>query len=142
MKRAASNLHAARGASRKPNAANAPRGSSRKPSGVEDGASQTPFAEGYAMPAEWEPHAATWLAWPHEASDWPGKFEVIRWVFAEIARVITEGERVRLIVANAAEKKQARAVFKSAGVNLERVDFLSAATDRSWSDGIRVAREL
>lgn len=133
MKRAASKLHASRGASRKPNAANALRGSNRKPSGVEDGGSQTPFAEGYAMPAEWEPHEATWLAWPHEASDWPGKFEVIPWVFAEIARVITQGERVRLIVANAAEKKHASAVFKSAGVNLERVDFVTAATDRSWT---------
>ncbi len=94
---------------------------------------QTPFAEGYAMPAEWEPHEATWLAWPHEASDWPGKFEVIAWVFAEMARVLTQGERVRLIVGSAAEKKRASAVFASAGVDLKRVDFVTAATDRSWT---------
>ena len=85
------------------------------------------------MPAEWEPHAATFLAWPHEASDWPGKFEVIPWVFAEIARVITRSERVRLIVRNAAEKKHATAVFSSSGVDLKMVDFISAATDRSWT---------
>jgi agmatine deiminase len=93
----------------------------------------TPFAEGYAMPAEWAPHAATWLAWPHEKSDWPGKFEVIPWVFAEIARVLTGGERVRLLVRNAADRKHARAVFASAGVDLTRVDFVTAATDRSWT---------
>ena len=96
-------------------------------------ASPTPFAEGYVMPAEWEPHAATWLAWPHEKSDWPGKFEVIPWVFAEIARVLTGGERVRVLVRNAADRKHARAVFASAGVDLTRVDFVTAATDRSWT---------
>src|SRR5262245_11103060 len=58
----------------------------------------TPFELGYVMPAEWEPHAATWLAWPHEASDWPGKFAAIPWVFAEVIRQITRGERVRLLV--------------------------------------------
>jgi agmatine deiminase len=93
----------------------------------------TPFAEGFVMPAEWEPHAATFLAWPHEASDWPGKFEVIPWVFAEIARVITQSERVRLIVRNAADRKHATAVFSSSGVDLKQVDFITAATDRSWT---------
>jgi agmatine deiminase len=96
-------------------------------------AGSTPFAEGFAMPAEWEPHEATWLAWPHEKSDWPGKFEVVPWVFAEMARVLTRGERVRLIVGSAEEKKRARAVFASAGVDLGRVDFVKAATDRSWT---------
>jgi agmatine deiminase len=95
--------------------------------------SPTPFAEGYVMPAEWEPHAATWLAWPHEKSDWPGKFEVIPWVFAELARVITQSERVRLIVRGAADKKQARQVLAAAGVDLTRVDFVTAGTDRSWT---------
>ena len=93
----------------------------------------TPFAEGFAMPAEWEPHVATFLAWPHEASDWPGKFEVIPWVFAELARAITRSERVRLIVRNAAERKHATAVFSSSGVDLKKVDFITAATDRSWT---------
>ncbi|HTQ08234.1 MAG TPA: agmatine deiminase family protein [Polyangiaceae bacterium] len=98
-----------------------------------DGAPTTPYAAGFSMPAEWAPHAATWLAWPHEKSDWPGKFEVIPWVFAEIARVLTQGERVRLLVQNAAEKQHASAVFKASGVDLTRVDFVTAATDRSWT---------
>jgi len=97
------------------------------------GPATTPFAEGFAMPAEWEPHAATFLAWPHEKSDWPGKFEVIPWVFAELARLITRSERVRLIVRHAADRKQAKAVLTAAGVDSKLVDFITAATDRSWT---------
>ena len=52
-------------------------------------ADSTPAVLGYRMPAEWEPHAATWLAWPHEKTDWPGKFEAVHWVFCEIARALT-----------------------------------------------------
>src|SRR6185369_14570858 len=51
----------------------------------------TPAALGYRMPAEWEPHAATWLAWPHERSDWPGKFPTIAWVYAEVVRHLVAG---------------------------------------------------
>ncbi|MFI5290562.1 MAG: agmatine deiminase family protein, partial [Polyangia bacterium] len=47
---------------------------------------ESPAALGFRMPAEWEPHAATWLAWPHEKSDWPGKFEPIPWVYGEVVR--------------------------------------------------------
>jgi agmatine deiminase len=93
----------------------------------------TPYAEGYAMPAEWEPHAATWLAWPHEASDWPGKFAAIPWVFAEMVRVISASERVRLIVGNAVQEREAKHALKSSGVELERLDFVRAPTDRSWT---------
>jgi agmatine deiminase len=93
----------------------------------------TPYAEGYAMPAEWEPHAATWLAWPHEASDWPGKFAAIPWVFAEMVRVISDSERVRLIVGNAAQEREAKHALKSSGVELARLDFVRAPTDRSWT---------
>jgi agmatine deiminase len=97
------------------------------------GGTTTPYAEGYAMPAEWEPHAATFLAWPHEKSDWPGKFEVIPWVFAELARLITRSERVRLIVRNAADRTYARAVLTATGVDVKLVDFIVAPTDRSWT---------
>jgi agmatine deiminase len=132
MKHAASKARSARSAGRRPSDATNVR-AERKSSEKHDAGARTPFAEGFAMPAEWEPHAATWLAWPHEKSDWPGKFEVIPWVFAEIARVLTRGERVRLIVGGAEEKKRARAVFASSGVDLSRVDFVTAATDRSWT---------
>src|SRR5271157_3733116 len=59
---------------------------------------QTPAALGFAMPAEWEPHEATWLGWPHNQTDWPDKLDTIRWVYAEIVRQIAPGESVRMLV--------------------------------------------
>ena len=60
---------------------------------------------GYVMPAEWEPHAATWLAWPHHQADWPDKMETIRWVYGEMVRKISPGETVRLLVRHPARSK-------------------------------------
>src|SRR5206468_11425152 len=85
------------------------------------------------MPAEWEPHAATWLAWPHERSDWPGKFAPIPWVFAEVVRHLVPGERVRILVGDAAAERSARQILERVGVDLARVDFHRARTDRSWT---------
>ncbi len=51
----------------------------------------SPVAAGYAMPAEWERHEATWLAWPHHEADWPGKMEAVRWVYGEMVRKIAPG---------------------------------------------------
>jgi agmatine deiminase len=93
----------------------------------------TPYTLGYRMPAEWEPHAATWLAWPHEATDWPGKFAAIPWVFAEVARNLQDGERIRVLVSGKPEEAAAKSVFKRSGVNLKQVDFVHLATDRSWT---------
>ncbi|MFM7318286.1 MAG: agmatine deiminase family protein, partial [bacterium] len=58
----------------------------------------TPAQLGYRLPAEWEPHESTWVAWPHQKEDWPGKFGPIPWVFAEIVRHLSKSERVDLIV--------------------------------------------
>lgn len=93
----------------------------------------SPRALGYRMPAEWEPHAATWLAWPHQESDWPGKFGAIPWVFAEIARHLTAGERVRLLVRDAGTRKVAKSALARSGVELGNVDFVLRETDRSWT---------
>ncbi len=60
--------------------------------------SQTPASLGYRMPAEWEAHAATWIAWPHNRSDWPGKFEAIPWIYAEIVRQLARAEQVNILV--------------------------------------------
>lgn len=105
----------------------------KKPSKAAEPTLATPHTLGYRMPAEWEPHAATWLAWPHEPSDWPGKFDAIPWVFAEVARSLQDGERIRLIVAGKAEEKTAKSVFSRSGVNLKQVDFVHLPTDRSWT---------
>jgi len=92
----------------------------------------TPAALGYRLPAEWEPHAATWLAWPHEHRDWPGKFEAIPWVYAEAVRHLVAGERVRILVDDARLQRSAERVLRHAGVDLRRVDFFRIPTDRSW----------
>lgn len=97
------------------------------------GGAPTPFALGYRMPAEWEPHAATWLAWPHEPSDWPGKFDAVPWVIAEIARHLQHAERIRLIVRDRGERVRAARALARSGVSLARVDFVTAATNRSWT---------
>ena len=84
------------------------------------------------MPAEWEPHVATWLAWPHRDSDWPGKFEVIPWVYAEIVRLLSRHETVNLLVAVVGMESAARAVLEPAGADMANVRFHGLATDRSW----------
>ncbi len=89
-------------------------------------------ARSYRMPAEWEPHAATWLAWPHNEKDWPGKFEPIPWVFAEIIRHLARHERVELIVADAAEERGAKKVLDRANALSENVRFHRWPTDRIW----------
>ena len=94
-------------------------------------ADPTPAALGWRMPAEWEPHRATWIAWPHQREDWPGKFEPVPWVYAEIVRHLVRGERVR-IVALEREQEQARGHLGRAGVDLSRVDFMEFPTDRAW----------
>lgn len=87
---------------------------------------------GYRMPAEWEPHTATWLGWPHELTDWPGKFAPIPWAFAEIVRHLSRVEGVYLLVESADAEKRVRGILKKAGANLETVDFFRVSTDRGW----------
>ena len=72
---------------------------------------QTPFEIGYAMPAEWEHHHSTWLGWPHEVTDWPGKFPAIPWAYAEIVRNLARVERVYLLVESANEEKKVRDIL-------------------------------
>ncbi len=59
------------------------------------------------MPAEWAPHEGTFLGWPHEISDWPGKFAPIPWAFSEIVRHLARVERVFLLVENRAAHNRA-----------------------------------
>ena len=73
---------------------------------------QTPQARGFRMPAEWEPHEATWIAWPHNREDWPGRFAPIPWVYGEIVRKLAAVEKVRILVQSAALEKQARRVLE------------------------------
>ncbi len=85
------------------------------------------------MPAEWAPHSATWIAWPHETRDWPGRFAVIPWVYGEIVRTLARQERVRILVQGQGEEKKARTLLKKVGADLGQVDFHHVPTDRVWT---------
>ena len=84
------------------------------------------------MPAEWEPHEATWLGWPHELTDWPGKFAPIPWAFAEIVRHLTRVERVNLLVENRAAESRVKALLRKSGATLDAITFFHVPTDRGW----------
>jgi agmatine deiminase len=86
----------------------------------------------YLMPAEWEKHSATLLAWPHNKADWPDKFAPIPWVYGEIIRYLTMVERVVLIVRNDKEKAQAVDVCTRLGVDVGKIDFHIIPTNRIW----------
>jgi agmatine deiminase len=94
---------------------------------------KTPRELGYRTPAEWEPHEATWLAWPHNREDWPGKFQPIPWVYAEIVRLLAARERVHILVEDAKAEKLATGILKRAGANLAQVTFHHWLTDRVWT---------
>ncbi|HJT87311.1 MAG TPA: agmatine deiminase family protein, partial [Bryobacteraceae bacterium] len=84
------------------------------------------------MPAEWEPHEATWIAWPHNRSDWPGRFAPIPWVYAEIVRQLSRVERVRILVQNEALRRQACRILRQTGAVMEAIEFFECPTDRVW----------
>jgi agmatine deiminase len=84
------------------------------------------------MPAEWERHAATWIAWPHNESDWPGKLAPIRWVYGEFVRHLAPHERVRILVNDDAVEAEARQTLALVGATAN-VDFVRARTNRSWT---------
>jgi agmatine deiminase len=94
--------------------------------------SVTPRSLGYRMPAEWERHAATWLAWPHNAEDWPGRFHPIPWVYCDIIRHLSGVENVHLLVGNAAAEQRARNMLVKTGAQLGRVHFHRWPTNRIW----------
>ena len=92
----------------------------------------TPYSLGYRMPAEWDTHAATWLAWPHNAADWPGRFHPIPWVYCDIIRHLSRVETVHLLVQDAAAEQRAHGMLKRCGAHLERVRFHQWPTNRIW----------
>lgn len=94
---------------------------------------KTPRALGFRMPAEWEPHEATWIAWPHNRDDWPGRFAPIPWVYGEIVRKLARVERVRILVEDADHEQGARRVLRKVGADLDAVEFFRVKTDRVWT---------
>src|SRR3989442_1046162 len=93
----------------------------------------SPAVLGFRMPAEWEPHAATWIGWPHNASDWPGKLAAIQWVYGEIVRKLAPGETVRVLVRSGEHERQARRVLERTGVDRAGAEFLRLARTGVWT---------
>src|SRR6476469_500453 len=87
----------------------------------------------YRMPAEWEPHRATWIAWPHERSDWPGKFAPVSWIYGEIVRHLSRVEKVCILVEDEEAQEKARRVLKKCHAELSAVQFVRVKTNRSWT---------
>jgi agmatine deiminase len=94
--------------------------------------SETPADLGFSMPAEWEPHEATWLAWPHNPDDWPDKVPTIRWAYGEMVKKISAGETVRMLVRSARDEADAARSLERSGCDLSRVEFIRYATNRGW----------
>lgn len=93
---------------------------------------KTPVQLGYALPAEWEPHEATWLCWPQNKADWPGKMNALQWVYGELVRKLAVGEIVRILVDSPAVETRARRVLETARADLSQVEFFHWPTDRGW----------
>ncbi|WP_263353522.1 agmatine deiminase family protein [Acidicapsa acidisoli] len=100
--------------------------------GMGDTPASLPRELGYKMPAEWESHEGTWIGWPYNASDWPGKFAAIPWVYAEIVRLLSQRENVHILVHGEAQEQRAASILKRAGANLGQVSFHRWPTDRVW----------
>jgi agmatine deiminase len=84
------------------------------------------------MPAEWEPHEASWIAWPHNRDDWPGKFAPISWVYVEIVRHLSRVETVYIVVTDGKMKSRVAGMLDRAGVDPGCLKFFKAETDRVW----------
>lgn len=86
----------------------------------------------WLMPAEWERHDATWIAWPHHEPDWPGKLEAVQWVYVEIVRALARHERVEILCNDEAARVTAERMLASHAVDMQRVRFHTVPTDRAW----------
>jgi len=86
----------------------------------------------FRLPAEWSPHEATWIGWPYNKSDWPGKFSPVPYVYAEIVKYISRGEKARIFVQTNEHKLKAIKVLNDCEVSLSNVEFFIKKTDRGW----------
>jgi len=94
------------------------------------------------MPAEWEPHEATWIGWPHNRTDWPGRFGPIPWAYAEITRAVSRGEIVRILIESAAHEARARRILARGGADFSRIEFFRIGPHRLWGATFRIALPL
>jgi agmatine deiminase len=96
------------------------------------------------LPAEFEPHHAILLSFPHEGNDWPGKYEAIQWVLVEFIKKVTTFEKLILVVKSEEHREKAEKMFIRAHVNINQIEYIFLNTNRSWmrdSGPIVVKRE-
>jgi agmatine deiminase len=97
----------------------------------EDG--ETPARLGYRMPAEWEPHAATWLTWPHNAETWPGRLDRVPPVWVRMVEALSPGEAVHVLVNDGAVAKEVRRLLENSGASLANVFLHEVVTNDAWT---------
>ncbi len=91
----------------------------------------TPIQLGYRMPAEWEPHQATWLSWPHKQASWPGKIHMVWPVYAQAVAALARSETVHINVDDAAMEAEAREFLRAAGASGD-IRFHHFPTNDAW----------
>ena len=87
----------------------------------------------YRMPAEWERQKSTWIAWPHNKEDWPGKFGEIPKVFGEIIAILSKVQSVNVLVKNKSDQKTAVFFLKILGAKIKNIELIACKTDRAWA---------
>lgn len=92
----------------------------------------TPREQGYYFPAEFAPHVATWLSWPHKEASWPGKIHSIFPSYSQFIKELAKGEEVKINVVNTAMQQVATQTLEKAGVDLSRVQFFLHPTNDAW----------
>ncbi|MGE5305508.1 MAG: agmatine deiminase family protein [Alphaproteobacteria bacterium] len=96
------------------------------------GNAATPISLGYAMPAEWSLHEATWLSWPHNQETWPAQLPEVRHIWVQMIRALSFYERVNLLINDTATQHHVATQLQSAGANMDRVSFLQISTVDVW----------
>ncbi len=109
------------------------RGNQSRERRARDDAQQLSVKLGWRMPAEWERHEATWIGWPHNTTDWPGKMATIQWVYGEIVRHLSQNEILQILVNDKAHELKARRVLERIGVEFDHVEFVRIPTNRGWT---------
>jgi agmatine deiminase len=92
----------------------------------------SPAALGFRMPAEWEPHRGTWLSWPHKEASWPGKFEPVPRIFAEMVRLLSQREEVHINVVDDAMAREVRRTCEAGGARMAAVYLHENPTNDAW----------
>ncbi len=89
-------------------------------------------SQGYHFPAEFAPHTATWLSWPHKEASWPGKIEAIYPIYSQFIKLVAEGELVNINVADEAMEQIARTHLQKVGADFSTIKFFHHPTNDAW----------